>query len=156
MKNFQIALCAVAALAVPRATAQTEPVFRTTSEVVLVPASVLDKHGQPVAGLKREDFELRVDGKRSGRPTVAGRRRVEPQAIPHARRRQLDSRIGVLHAAAFHPGREAHLFCTVRSAAVTRTPLPSRSWSRPWLAAPIAKDSQAAPRQLRLTNPAIS
>ena len=61
MKNFQIALCAVAALA-----AQTEPVFRTTSEVVLVPASVLDKHGQPVAGLKREDFELRVDGQRTG------------------------------------------------------------------------------------------
>lgn len=61
MKNFPIALCAVAALA-----AQTEPVFRTTSEVVLVPASVLDKHGQPVTGLKREDFDLRVDGKRTG------------------------------------------------------------------------------------------
>jgi VWFA-related protein len=59
----EIAVCALAALSLPRATAQTEPVFRSTSEVVLVPATVLDKQGHPVTGLKREQFELRVDAK---------------------------------------------------------------------------------------------
>ena len=54
---------ALAICALPRAAAQTEPVFRATTEMVLVPASVLDKQGQPVTGLKLEDFELRVDGK---------------------------------------------------------------------------------------------
>ncbi len=53
----------MAALSLPRAAAQTEPVFRTTSEVVLVTAAVLDKQSRPVTGLKREEFELRVDGK---------------------------------------------------------------------------------------------
>src|SRR5437588_12603590 len=50
----EIAACALAAFNLPRAAAQTEPVFRTTGEVVLVPASVLDKHSRPVTGLTRE------------------------------------------------------------------------------------------------------
>ena len=57
------ALYAVAALAIPCALAQTGPLFRTTSETVLVPTSVLDKQGQPLTGLKLDNFELRVDGK---------------------------------------------------------------------------------------------
>lgn len=52
------------AVAVPVASAQDEAVFRTTSNVVLVPVSVLDRHGRAVSGLKRDEFELRVDGKR--------------------------------------------------------------------------------------------
>ena len=58
-----IILAALALLTLPPARAQTEPVFRTTTEVVLVPVSVLDKHGHPVSGLKRDEFELRVNGK---------------------------------------------------------------------------------------------
>jgi Ca-activated chloride channel family protein len=39
-----------------------EDVVRITSNLVTVPASVVDTYGKAVAGLKVEDFELRVDG----------------------------------------------------------------------------------------------
>lgn len=39
-----------------------EDVVRITSSLVTVPASVVDVYGKSVAGLKVEDFELRVDG----------------------------------------------------------------------------------------------
>lgn len=39
-----------------------EDVVRITSSLVTVPASVVDSYGRAVAGLKVEDFELRVDG----------------------------------------------------------------------------------------------
>jgi Ca-activated chloride channel family protein len=39
-----------------------EDVVRITSNLVTVPASVVDNSGRAVAGLKVEDFELRVDG----------------------------------------------------------------------------------------------
>lgn len=39
-----------------------EDVVRITSNLVTVPASVVDGYGRAVAGLKAEDFELRVDG----------------------------------------------------------------------------------------------
>lgn len=39
-----------------------EDVVRITSNLVTVPASVVDTYGKAVAGLKLEDFELRVDG----------------------------------------------------------------------------------------------
>ncbi|HEX8748298.1 MAG TPA: VWA domain-containing protein, partial [Pyrinomonadaceae bacterium] len=39
-----------------------EDVVRITSNLVTVPASIVDVYGKSVAGLKVEDFELRVDG----------------------------------------------------------------------------------------------
>lgn len=60
----RVVVSTLAVLLSPHSLAQTEPVFRTTSEVVLVPASVLNKSGKPVTGLKSADFELRVDGRR--------------------------------------------------------------------------------------------
>jgi Ca-activated chloride channel family protein len=39
-----------------------EDVVRITSNLVTVPASVVDNYGKALAGLKVEDFELRVDG----------------------------------------------------------------------------------------------
>jgi VWFA-related protein len=59
----RVARYALAALVLPSALAQTVPVFRATSETVLVPTTVLDKQGQPLTGLKLEDFALRVDGR---------------------------------------------------------------------------------------------
>lgn len=54
----------------PKATAANEPdeevgpedIVRITSNLVTVPASVVDAYGRALTGLKLEDFELRVDG----------------------------------------------------------------------------------------------
>ncbi|MCA1557559.1 MAG: VWA domain-containing protein, partial [Acidobacteria bacterium] len=42
---------------------QTDDVVRITTELVQTDVSVFDKQGRFVDGLKKEDFELRVDGK---------------------------------------------------------------------------------------------
>ena len=42
---------------------ETEPTFQVRTNLVLVPVVVRDTHGQPIANLKREDFELFDKGK---------------------------------------------------------------------------------------------
>jgi VWFA-related protein len=73
-----------------RAEAQQEPVFRTSSDIVLVPATVMDRHGRPVSGLKREQFELRVDGK----PVqITALDEISGQSTPVETPRQLESNV---------------------------------------------------------------
>lgn len=50
-------------VAVGAAFAQQEDVVRITTELVQTGVTVLDKQGRLVDGLKKEDFELRVDGR---------------------------------------------------------------------------------------------
>jgi len=52
----------VGGLALTPTAAQDTPTFRAGVEQVTVDAVVLDRDGEPVAGLGREDFELRDDG----------------------------------------------------------------------------------------------
>lgn len=61
-------ICAVTIVAQNKETAkppveQTDDVVRVYTELVQTDVSVLDKQGRFVDGLKREDFELRIDGK---------------------------------------------------------------------------------------------
>ena len=56
---FALALAIFAASAPAQ---QTEPVFRVDTELLEIEVRVVDKQGQPVAGLNREDFTLRDRG----------------------------------------------------------------------------------------------
>ena len=61
MKFFLITLLLVAIC--PLANAQETDVVRTNVELVQTRITVIDKNGKFVEGLKREQFELMVDGK---------------------------------------------------------------------------------------------
>ena len=54
-----VALAATTALTA----AAQQPTFRTSTEVVQLDVSVLDKQGQPVHGLSRQDFVVLENGK---------------------------------------------------------------------------------------------
>jgi VWFA-related protein len=62
-------LAAVAVWAVAAAASGQQPVFPTAARLVTIDAVVLDRHGLPVKGLTRDDFQLTEDG--------------EPQVITH-------------------------------------------------------------------------
>lgn len=52
-----------AALAIQPLTPQQQPTFSTTTNVVIVNVTVLDRSGQPIANLTKDDFEVYEDGK---------------------------------------------------------------------------------------------
>jgi len=55
--------------------AADEPTFAVRTRTVRVPVSVLDKLGQPVLGLRGEDFQVSEDGKRQKVTLFSGERR---------------------------------------------------------------------------------
>lgn len=57
------ALMLTAALAIQPLTPQQQPTFSTTTNVVIVNVTVLDRSGQPIANLTKDDFEVYEDGK---------------------------------------------------------------------------------------------
>ena len=65
MKRFAVSLSLLlcAAGAVAQVVAQEQPqTFKVSVKLVNVFATVVDEHGAPVAGLKKEDFEILEDG----------------------------------------------------------------------------------------------
>jgi hypothetical protein len=42
--------------------AAQEPILRTTTHAVVLDITVLDRHGNPISGLKRDDFVVTEDG----------------------------------------------------------------------------------------------
>ena len=48
------------------AVSQETPAFRSNVDLVAIPCTVVDAHGTPVAGLKREDFRVTDNGTRRG------------------------------------------------------------------------------------------
>jgi VWFA-related protein len=62
------------------------PVFRTGVELVMVDVQVIDRKGQPITGLKPEQFEVQIDGKRrkvvSAQLIDAASGTVHPQSAP--------------------------------------------------------------------------
>ncbi|HUF47312.1 MAG TPA: VWA domain-containing protein [Vicinamibacterales bacterium] len=54
----------LAGAGVPGFQADQRPVFRTTAALVAVDVQVVDRSGQPVAGLKPEDFTVELNGRR--------------------------------------------------------------------------------------------
>jgi VWFA-related protein len=73
----KFAMLCVVAFSVSAA-AQDTPTFKSKSELVLVPA-VVTKHGQPVRGLRKEDFVLLHDGEPQ---TIATFEEIEKTASP--------------------------------------------------------------------------
>jgi VWFA-related protein len=59
-----LAVLQVAVAASRQQPAQQPPTFRTSTELVSIEAHVIDRDGAPVEGLRAEDFEVFVDGRR--------------------------------------------------------------------------------------------
>jgi VWFA-related protein len=57
------ALLLIAALTVQPVTPQQQPTFSTTTNVVIVNVTVLDRSGKPIENLAKNDFEVYEDGK---------------------------------------------------------------------------------------------
>ncbi len=78
------ALCAAVAAAFPVTGAQQSPVFRTGVDLVTVDATVVDGDGNPIPGLDRDDFALKVDGQPRPIASVQFVSRARPAGAPAA------------------------------------------------------------------------
>ena len=65
----------------PAATQQQPPSFRSGVELVSVDVQVVDRRGQPITGLKTEQFEVTIDGKR--RQVVSAQLIDAATGLPH-------------------------------------------------------------------------
>ncbi len=72
---------AFAVLVIGRATAQQDPTFHAGTELVQVSVIAQDKHGKPVAGLRREDFQLFDNGQQQNIQLFVGET-IKPEAAP--------------------------------------------------------------------------
>jgi len=63
LARFVMVVLASAGISVPASAQQSNPVFRAETEVVLVNATVKDKHGNLVRGLKPDDFTVLEDNR---------------------------------------------------------------------------------------------
>lgn len=63
MLRVSFAFAVIAALAGPQQPTQP-PVFKSGVELVMVDTQVVDKKGNPIGGLKTEQFQVTIDGKR--------------------------------------------------------------------------------------------
>jgi len=74
MKTIIAAVAALGLMAIPAAVPgppqdQQQPTFRTSTEIVLIDAHVVARDGTPIRGLKPDQFEVFIDGRR--RPVLS-------------------------------------------------------------------------------------
>jgi VWFA-related protein len=86
----------------PRPTAPDEPTFGVRTRTVRVPVSVLDNVGQPVLGLKGDDFQVSEDGKRQKVTLFSGERRPLRLALALDLSRSMDNKIRQVEEALRH------------------------------------------------------
>jgi VWFA-related protein len=79
-----------------------EPSFPAGTRTVRVPVSVLDKVGQPVMGLRSEDFRVSDDGKRQAITLFSGERRPLRIALALDVSRSMDNKIRQVEEALTH------------------------------------------------------
>jgi VWFA-related protein len=79
-----------------------EPAFSASTHTVRVPVSVLDKSGEPVLGLKEEDFRISDDGKREKLTLFSGERRPLRVALALDVSRSMDNKMPQVEEALTH------------------------------------------------------
>ncbi len=79
-----------------------ELTFAVATRTVRVPVSVLDAKGQPVLGLRDQDFKISEDGKRQGVTLFSGERRPLRLALALDTSRSMDNKIRQVEEALRH------------------------------------------------------
>ncbi len=83
LRSFGLsAACLLLAVATAPGQQSQTPTFRSGVELVSVDVQVVDRRGQPIAGLKPEQFDVTIDGKR--RQVVAAQLIDAASGTPHA------------------------------------------------------------------------
>src|SRR5580704_13286930 len=81
--SFSVALAGTVVSAQSPQTPQA-PTFRSTTSLVLVDVTVLDKDGKPVPGLTADDFQVKLDGQVRAVRAVTYEQIATPLAAPAA------------------------------------------------------------------------